>query len=130
MTSITVILTNKFKKVKIEPNHINFINVRKRRMLEVENPTSIEAELDKSLSTIVTSALERYFSHLDGAEPIDLYKIVIGEFEPPLLEAIMYYAKGNQVRAAKLLGMSRGTLRKKLTQYFNTTHVGTDADRQ
>lgn len=98
-------------------------------MLEVENPSNIGAELDKPLSAVVASALERYFKHLDGAEPIDLYKIVIGEFEPPLLEAIMYYAKGNQVRAAKLLGISRGTLRKKLMQYFNTTHVGTDANR-
>lgn len=98
-------------------------------MLEFENQSSIGTDLEKPLSAVVASALERYFKHLDGAEPIDLYKIVIGEFEPPLLEAIMLYAKGNQVKAAKLLGISRGTLRKKLMQYFNTTHVGTESNK-
>ena len=36
-------------------------------MLEVENPSNIGAELDKPLSAVVASALERYFKHLDGA---------------------------------------------------------------
>ncbi len=97
-------------------------------MLEIENLSNMKTELDKTLSTVVSSALERYLTHLDGVEPIDLYKIVMGEFEPPLLEAVMYYVKGNQVRAAQLLGLSRGTLRKRLREYFNTTHVGTNKD--
>ena len=87
---------------------------------------TVGTELEKPLSDAVVLALERYFKHLDGAEPIDMYNMVLEEFEPPLFEAIMRYTRGNQVRAAKLLGISRGTLRKKLMQYFNTTHVGVD----
>ncbi|MGB0360224.1 MAG: helix-turn-helix domain-containing protein, partial [Endozoicomonas sp.] len=37
--------------------------------------------------------------------------------EAPLLETVMTYVKGNQTRASVLLGLNRGTLRKKLKQY-------------
>jgi Fis family transcriptional regulator len=43
--------------------------------------------------------------------------MVLAEVEVPLLEAVMEYTKGNQSRAAILLGLSRGTLRKKLKIY-------------
>ena len=37
--------------------------------------------------------------------------------EAPLLETVMHYVKGNQTKASELLGLNRGTLRKKLKQY-------------
>jgi Fis family transcriptional regulator len=43
--------------------------------------------------------------------------MVLGEVEKPLLEVIMKHVKGNQSNAAKTLGLSRGTLRKKLKIY-------------
>jgi Fis family transcriptional regulator len=45
---------------------------------------------------------------------VDLYDLVIGEVEGPLLAQVMAYVRGNQSRAAALLGISRGTLRTKL----------------
>jgi Fis family transcriptional regulator len=42
---------------------------------------------------------------------------VLTEVETPLLEAVMKYTKNNQSKAAELLGLNRGTLRKKLKQY-------------
>ena len=44
----------------------------------------------------------------------DVYNLVISEVELPLLTSIMHHARGNQSLAAKMLGLSRGTLRKKL----------------
>jgi len=43
--------------------------------------------------------------------------MVLGEVEKPLLEVVMKHTKGNQSNAAKALGLSRGTLRKKLKIY-------------
>ena len=69
------------------------------------------------LRECVRSELERYFRLLDGQEPGELYKMVIGETEQALLEVVLHKTEGNQTRAAGYLGISRGTLRKKLKQY-------------
>ncbi len=65
----------------------------------------------------VQDALSEYFQRLDGHMPSHLYKLVLQEVEPPLLETVMHHAGGNQTRAAEILGINRATLRKKLKQY-------------
>lgn len=65
----------------------------------------------------VKTAVEKYFTHLDGQQITDLYEMVLNEVEEPLLQTIMRITGGNQSLAAKILGLSRGTLRKKLEQY-------------
>jgi len=69
------------------------------------------------LRVSVEQALVRYFSHLDGHDAYGLYDLVLAEVEAPLLEVTLAYVQGNQSRAAELLGLNRGTLRKKLKQY-------------
>ena len=72
---------------------------------------------NQPLSDSVAHALQNYFSNLGNQTPADLYEMVLREIEGPLFEAIMQYTRGNQSRAAILLGLSRGTLRKKLKVY-------------
>jgi Fis family transcriptional regulator len=62
-------------------------------------------------------ALSDYFASLNGHRPARLYNMVLREVEEPLLKAALDYAEGNQVRAAGILGINRGTLRKKLRQF-------------
>jgi Fis family transcriptional regulator len=69
------------------------------------------------LRECVRDAVNRYFSTLDGHECCGLFDLVMNEVEAPLLEAVLEHTGGNQTRAARLLGMNRGTLRKKLKQY-------------
>lgn len=65
----------------------------------------------------VRSAMEKYFSDLNGHPPGGLYQLFMNEVERPLLESVMHHTEGNQTRAAELLGINRGTLRKKLKGY-------------
>lgn len=65
----------------------------------------------------VEKAISDYFIKLGDTLPVNFYEFVLAEIEPPLLEATMRKARGNQSKAAKILGLSRGTLRKKLKQY-------------
>jgi Fis family transcriptional regulator len=62
-------------------------------------------------------ALSSYFDSLNGHRPGRLYDLVMREVELPLFQAVMDYAAGNQSRAAHILGINRGTLRKKLREY-------------
>lgn len=71
----------------------------------------------QTLRESVALAMQRYFEHLDGQSVSGIYEMVLAEVEAPLLEAVLRYAKGNQSVAAELLGLSRGTLRKKLQHY-------------
>ena len=69
------------------------------------------------LRQCVERALEQYFLHLDGQPANDLYQLVLSEVEAPLLEAVLAYTRNNQSKSAEMLGLNRGTLRKKLKQY-------------
>ena len=69
------------------------------------------------LNGCVRKALDKYFDDLGDHPAGDLYQLFLGEMEQPLLEKVMQEAKGNQTRASEVLGINRGTLRKKLRIY-------------
>lgn len=69
------------------------------------------------LRTMTAEALDAYFASLNGHKPGRLYDLVLREVEEPLFRAALDYSAGNQSRAAEVLGINRGTLRKKLRSY-------------
>ena len=71
----------------------------------------------KPLCEHTEDALDKYFAALNGDRPGELYDLVIGEVERPLFKAVMDFTRGNQSQAAGILGINRGTLRKKLRTY-------------
>jgi len=73
---------------------------------------------NRPLRDLTEEALNKYFRDLNGHQPGDLYELVLGEIEEPLLKTVMAYTEGNQSLAAEILGINRATLRKKLRQYL------------
>jgi len=69
------------------------------------------------LTECVYAAIDSYFRDLGGQAPGNLYQLVITGTEYPLLDTVLRHTRGNQSKAARLLGINRGTLRKKLIQY-------------
>jgi two-component system, NtrC family, nitrogen regulation response regulator GlnG len=70
---------------------------------------------DENLANAVERHLARYFSGFDeGLPPPGLYHRILREVEGPLLTAALAATRGNQIRAADLLGVNRNTLRKKI----------------
>ena len=69
------------------------------------------------LRECVREALDAYLSDLDGVEPNELFRLVMEQVEPPMIEAVLARTRGNQSRAAQMLGINRGTLRKKIKLY-------------
>jgi Fis family transcriptional regulator len=71
----------------------------------------------QTLRSCVSTVLTDYFAQVDPEMINGLYQMVLSEVEAPLLEAVMKKARSNQSVAAQMLGLNRGTLRKKLRQY-------------
>ena len=69
------------------------------------------------LRTQAEEALHGYFATLNGHKPGHLYHLVMREVEEPLFKVVMSHVEGNQSRAATILGINRGTLRKKLKEF-------------
>lgn len=69
----------------------------------------------KGLSASVERHLRDYFdAHENGLPSSGLYDRILQEIERPLLSIALAECRGNQLRAAELLGLNRNTLRKKL----------------
>lgn len=71
----------------------------------------------ETLRDCVTNALNEYLKQVEPEHISDLYQLVLSEVEEPLLKIVMQNARSNQSKAAAMLGLNRGTLRKKLKQY-------------
>ncbi len=90
---------------------------RQQNTLTNRTLCATHAEAKEPLRKCVREAVDSYFEQLDGHDCNALYRLVMAEVETPLLQAVMDHADGNQTVAAQLLGISRGTLRKKLKEY-------------
>ncbi|MGP1956702.1 MAG: DNA-binding transcriptional regulator Fis [Arsenophonus sp. NC-PE1-MAG3] len=86
-------------------------------VLTVSTVNSQDQITQKPLRDSVKQALKNYFSQLNNQDVNNLYELVLSEMEKPLLDMVMQYTRGNQTRAALMLSINRGTLRKKLKKY-------------
>ncbi len=73
-----------------------------------------ESHRTELLRECVLGALRSYLDSMGNHDIHGLYRLVMNEVEQPLIEAVLEHTKGNQSAAAAILGISRGTLRKKL----------------
>ncbi|WP_370515681.1 DNA-binding transcriptional regulator Fis [Kangiella sp. HZ709] len=76
------------------------------------NPTT-----SATLKEHVAISMQNYIKQMNGQSLNDVYDLVLTQVEEPLLRAIMEHTRNNQTKAAQVLGLNRGTLRKKLKRY-------------
>jgi two-component system nitrogen regulation response regulator GlnG len=87
---------------------------------ELAEPSVIAGDDDRDglpdeIGPAVERFLNNYFSQFGEAlPPPGLYHRILREIEQPLLGAALAATRGNQIRAAELLGLNRNTLRKKI----------------
>ncbi|MFT5139087.1 MAG: Fis family transcriptional regulator [Lysobacterales bacterium] len=65
----------------------------------------------------VQETIRLYLEDMGNTEPEHVYRKLLSEIEPPLIEEVLHYAGGNQSRTARILGMTRNTLRSKMRRY-------------
>ena len=79
--------------------------------------TEIDTPVNSLLAASVESAVGSYLTTLEGEGVTNLYALVLAEIEAPLLRCVLEHTGGNQSLAAEVLGLNRGTLRKKMRRY-------------
>ena len=84
-------------------------------MVQKDKKNKTGKNINKQFLSIETEkAIKKYLNSLNGYKPANIYQLVLGEIEKPMLKTILEFSEGNQSNAADILGISRGTLRKKL----------------
>jgi Fis family transcriptional regulator len=81
----------------------------KKSASEADNPIPLRQN--------VQAAIRRYLEDMGQSQPESLYRVLMAEVEPPLIEEVLRYTNGNQSQTARILGMTRNTLRTKLSRY-------------
>jgi Fis family transcriptional regulator len=82
-----------------------------------EQKSAAEADHPIPLRRNVQEAIRQYLEDMGPSQPESLYRTLMAEVEPPLIEEVLRYTQGNQSRTARILGMTRNTLRTKLNRY-------------
>jgi Fis family transcriptional regulator len=70
-----------------------------------------------TLRQYVQDAIRLYLEDMGQSQPECLYQTLLAEVEPPLIEEVLRYTRGNQSKTARILGITRNTLRTKLNRY-------------
>lgn len=80
---------------------------------------------NEALAQQVVGAVKGYLHAVNNkAVNLNLYQLIIEEIEAPLFRTVMEMTRYNQSKAARVLGVSRGTLRTKLKRYFDDEFIG------
>ena len=81
-----------------------------------ENSSILKKEelQELSLEEIVKNKLIQFLGKFDKLEAMDLYETILQMVERPLISLVLKKTKGNQIQTAKVLGINRNTLRKKI----------------
>lgn len=83
--------------------------IQPRGIMEA-GPECLRSAVEKSVGNYLSGAGK-------DSDITNLYQLVLSEVEGPLLEAVLHHTSSNQSKASIMLGLNRGTLRKKLKQH-------------
>ncbi len=84
------------------------------------------AQSNEALTNQVVQVVKKYLSSVGSKDDnLNLYQLIVEEIEAPLFRTVMELTRYNQSKAARVLGVSRGTLRTKLKRYFDDEFIGT-----
>lgn len=110
-----MLTTSSAEEVQREAALADTASMAERAAQKAEAMQRLGAKLDNySLEDIVEVKISRFLDQLSSFHPENLYGMIMGKVEKPLIKQILQRTGGNQVHAAKILGINRNTLRKKM----------------
>lgn len=87
--------------------------------MDLKTPSTLMVKKSQStpLRDEVRKTIRQFLSDMGTTEPEHVYRKLLSEVEPPLIEEVLNFTRGNQSRAARILGMTRNTLRTRIRRY-------------
>ncbi len=96
----------------------NLPTTQEEKSISASSDEALADKLDSySLESIVELKISRFLDQVGKYYPQNLYALIMKKTEKPLLNQILRRTGGNQVHAARILGINRNTLRKKMKLY-------------
>ena len=81
----------------------------------------------KSLKNFIEDFFEEFYESFgESEENLNLYEKFLNEFEKPIIVKTLKFCNGNQMKASKMLGLNRNTLRSKMLKYKVPNKFGKD----
>jgi Fis family transcriptional regulator len=106
------------KKDKKRSSPVNtVIPLRPRKLGDAVVSPGNDAPNPPTVREVVARSVRRYLDDMGHLTEGELHRVMLAEVEAPMIAEVLRHCRGNQSRAASILGISRGTLRKKLTEY-------------
>jgi len=103
--------------VVLNPDEVINEDAIAAELAQLERSMPVSDEEQASFATLVERHLAAHFAEYgERLPPSGLYDRVVREVERPLIAISLAAARGNQIRAAQLLGLNRNTLRKKIRE--------------
>ena len=103
--------------VVLNPDEVISEHAVAAELTQLGRTIPVSDQEDLSLSQMVERYLSTHFAEFgDRLPPAGLYDRILHEVEKPLIAISLAAARGNQIRAAQLLGVNRNTLRKKIRE--------------
>lgn len=107
----------KINNLKNVVNNMKFIKFNDLNFLTIS--TVIKSKkIDVPLGFYIKKAIQNYFINNLKKNHVPLFKVILFIVEKSLLDVVMQHTRGNQTQAALILGINRGTLRKKLKKCY------------
>lgn len=88
-----------------------------KKIYEYSADVAEESPREKDIEKVIEERIERVKNYMGGLSEIkgfNLYDIIISEVESALISSVLKETKGNQLKASRILGINRNTLRKKI----------------
>ncbi|MCI0468502.1 MAG: response regulator [Nitrospirae bacterium] len=102
-------------RIKIE-RAMSEMNLR-RQLADIGNGDAVAASNGHSVADFLESKLDALLNKMARVENINLYDTVMAEVEKALFRIVLKKTNGNQLNAARILGVNRNTLNKKMRGY-------------
>lgn len=98
--------------------------------MEKSMSTETTTQQTTSLADTVSALVKDHVKVMGRDKVVNLRDMILEKVEPALLEVVMLHCRYNQSRAAKILGISRGTCRALLIKYFDEQYCGRREEKE